>query len=116
MTDSETGQAIVIGASGGIGSALVEALAVQGWTVTGLSRRSDPPLDLLDEASIAAAAETFKTADPPVRLIIDATGFVRSTMLLKQVRLLFMNSGRRISFLDPLQLGVVGAISSHVCK
>ena len=76
MTDSETGQAIVIGASGGIGSALVEALAVQGWTVTGLSRRSDPPLDLLDEASIAAAAETFKTADPPVRLIIDATGFL----------------------------------------
>lgn len=76
MTDSETGQAIVIGATGGIGSALVEALTVQGWTVTGLSRRSDPPLDLLDETSIAAAAETFKTADPPVRLIIDATGFL----------------------------------------
>ena len=76
MSDSETGQAIVIGATGGIGSALIDVLAAQGWAVTGLSRRSDPPLDLLDEASIAAAAELFRAADPPIRLIIDATGFL----------------------------------------
>ncbi len=76
MTSSDTGQAVVIGATGGIGAALVNALEAQGWTVTGLSRSSQPPLDLLDEASIAAAAETFTDADPPVRLIIDATDFL----------------------------------------
>lgn len=45
-------QALVIGASGGIGSALCDALRAQGWQVTGLSRSRDG-LDVTDEASIA---------------------------------------------------------------
>lgn len=45
-------RALVIGASGGIGAALVAALAEQG-EVVGVSRRGDG-LDLRDEASIAA--------------------------------------------------------------
>ena len=76
MSDSQSGQAVVIGAGGGIGSALVAALQAQGWTVTGLSRRSTPPLDLLDEASIEAAAGQLKASKAPIRLIIDATGFL----------------------------------------
>lgn len=44
-------QALVIGASGGIGAAMVAALAGQGMSVTGLSRNGDG-LDVTDEASI----------------------------------------------------------------
>ena len=49
-------RAIVIGASGGIGSALADGLAARGVEVMRLSRRSEPPIDLTDDASIAAAA------------------------------------------------------------
>jgi hypothetical protein len=44
------GIALVIGAGGGIGSALVQALEASGRfdRVIGLGRSSDPPLDLRD--------------------------------------------------------------------
>jgi NAD(P)-dependent dehydrogenase (short-subunit alcohol dehydrogenase family) len=64
---------VVIGAGGGIGAALAAALEARGEAVLRLSRRSDPPLDLLDEASIAAAAAH---AGEGLRLVIDATGFL----------------------------------------
>ncbi|MEL7254413.1 MAG: SDR family NAD(P)-dependent oxidoreductase [Pseudomonadota bacterium] len=44
--------ALIIGASGGIGSALSHALSAQGVAVTGLSRR-EHGLDVTDEASVA---------------------------------------------------------------
>jgi NAD(P)-dependent dehydrogenase (short-subunit alcohol dehydrogenase family) len=66
-------KAIIIGATGGIGRAFSNALITQGAEVIGLSRISAPPLDLTDEASIAAAAE-FCGAD--IDLVIDATGFL----------------------------------------
>ena len=69
-------RAVVIGASGGIGAALAAALEADGVPVVRLSRRSDPPLDLLDEASIAAAAEAADANQGAVRLVIDATGFL----------------------------------------
>lgn len=47
-------RALVVGSSGGIGAALVAALAAKGASVTGLSRRGDG-LDVTDEASVAAA-------------------------------------------------------------
>ena len=65
--------ALVIGAEGGIGAALVAALQVTCETIS-LSRHSDPAIDLLDEASIAAAAAAL--AGKPIRLVIDATGFL----------------------------------------
>lgn len=46
-------RALVIGASGGIGSALAKALAQRGWAVTGLSRSGDG-FDVTEEASVAA--------------------------------------------------------------
>ncbi|MFN3448996.1 MAG: SDR family NAD(P)-dependent oxidoreductase [Roseococcus sp.] len=64
---------VVIGAGGGIGAALAAALEARGEAVLRLSRRSDPPLDLLDEASIAAAAAH---AGEGLRLVLDATGFL----------------------------------------
>ena len=53
-------KALIIGATGGIGAALADALDASGATVTRLSRRSDPPLDLTDEPGIAAAAASFE--------------------------------------------------------
>ncbi|WP_376694698.1 SDR family oxidoreductase [Wenzhouxiangella sp. EGI_FJ10305] len=69
--------AIVIG-TGGIGTALAEALRASDACddVVALSRQSDPPLDVMDEDSIRAAAEFVKGLDGEPRLIIDATGFL----------------------------------------
>ena len=53
-------KALIIGATGGIGAALADALDASGATVTRLSRRSDPSLDLTDEPGIAAAAASFE--------------------------------------------------------
>ena len=68
-------KAIVIGASGGIGGALAEALEARGDVVTRLSRRSDPPLDFDDEPGIAATAAQLAPAGP-YDLIIVATGLL----------------------------------------
>ncbi|KQU59193.1 short-chain dehydrogenase [Sphingomonas sp. Leaf339] len=67
--------AVVIGASGGIGAALVAALAEEDVAVRGLARSftGRDHLDLLDEASIAAAAATLTT---PPDLIFLATGLL----------------------------------------
>ncbi len=65
--------AVVIGATGGIGAALSDALERDGETVMRLGRRTDPRLDLLEEASIAAAAAHI---GPGLALVIDATGFL----------------------------------------
>ncbi|WP_417688856.1 SDR family oxidoreductase [Roseibium sp.] len=75
----DTATAIVIGANGGIGSALVRALEASAayGRVLGLSRSSEPPLDLLDEATIEQAARwTGEQAGihGPIRLVFDATG------------------------------------------
>lgn len=67
--------AIVLGASGAIGGAFEKALrrmpACAG--VIGLGRRSDPPFDLTDEASIAACARAVAPRGP-FDLVVDATG------------------------------------------
>ncbi len=61
---------VVIGASGGIGAALAAAM---GPDTVRLGRRTAPSLDLLDEASIAAAAAHCGDG---LRLVIDATGWL----------------------------------------
>ncbi|MFL0414520.1 SDR family NAD(P)-dependent oxidoreductase [uncultured Sphingomonas sp.] len=61
--------AVIIGASGGIGAALADALAEEDATVRRFSR---PELDLTDEASIAAAAASVGTPD----LVVVATGLL----------------------------------------
>lgn len=66
-------KAAVIGASGGIGAALVAALEADGHAVHALSR-STTGFDLLDEASIAAAAGQVGEVD----LVIVATGLLHA--------------------------------------
>ena len=63
-------RALVVGASGGIGAALVAALASRGAEVTGLSRSGDG-LDVTDEASIAAHLGRLEA---PFDLVLVATG------------------------------------------
>ena len=68
-------RALVIGASGAIGSALQQQL--QGdprcALALGVSRQSTPGLDLLSEASIANCAQAV-AAQGPFHLVLDATG------------------------------------------
>ena len=69
--------AVVIGAGGGLGRALAAALEAGGayGRVLGLGRGSTPPLDLLSEPSVAAAA-AWAAAQGEIRLVLDATGFL----------------------------------------
>lgn len=68
-----SGTALVFGASGGIGGALVRALEGRGFDwVIGLSRSADG-VDLTDEPSVAQAVEDA-AAQGDIRLCLDATG------------------------------------------
>ena len=72
------GLAIVVGAGGGIGQAMFAQLGADtrfGHTLA-LSRTSTPPLNLLDEASIARAAANVASLALPLRLVMVATGFL----------------------------------------
>ena len=85
MTTSPQTSAVVIGASGGIGRALVGALAAsEAYALVFALSRSEPPaptgihtlpIDLGDEATIAAAAEKVAEAGP-VGLVVVATGIL----------------------------------------
>jgi NAD(P)-dependent dehydrogenase (short-subunit alcohol dehydrogenase family) len=61
---------LVIGASGGIGSALVAVSSARGDEVTALSRRVDG-LDVTDEASVTCALGAL---EPPFHTVFVATG------------------------------------------
>ncbi len=63
-------RALVIGASGGIGSAIAAALGARGVAVTGVSRSVDG-LDVTDEGSVEAALAEL---EGPFDLIFIATG------------------------------------------
>jgi NAD(P)-dependent dehydrogenase (short-subunit alcohol dehydrogenase family) len=71
--------ALVFGASGGIGSAILETLnnVSHFKKVFGFSRSSSYKFDLTDEASIKQAADV-SSVDGDIRLVIDATGFLHS--------------------------------------
>ena len=74
------GLGLVIGSTGGIGAALLAQLEFDATLVQvcGLSRSSQPALDLLDESSIEQAAKHVSglivTSGLDLRLVIDATG------------------------------------------
>lgn len=68
----------MVGASGGIGGGFVAALRASGSfaAVVGLSRTSEPALDLALEASVEAAARHLADRHPAPRLVVVATGFL----------------------------------------
>ncbi len=95
----------MIGASGALGTALVQQLQTDTrfTQVLGLSRQSQPALDLLDEASIAAAAAYVASTNLPLRLVIDATGFLHDSQHQPE------KSWRQI---DPSQMARVFALNT----
>lgn len=68
--------AVIVGPTGGIGSAIIEAVGASGNydEVVGLGRQSVPPLDLLDETTIEACAMHLRSLEGEVRLVFDASG------------------------------------------
>jgi NAD(P)-dependent dehydrogenase (short-subunit alcohol dehydrogenase family) len=68
-------RALVVGASGAIGGALLQQLQsdTRCASVCGVSRQSTPGLDLLDEPSMAACAQAL-AGHGPFHLVLDATG------------------------------------------
>ena len=82
--------ALVVGASGGIGAALVAELRARGVATRGLSRRDDR-LDLADESSIAAAVAALE--EPP-RLVLVATGLLHADGVQPEKSLAALDPGR----------------------
>jgi NAD(P)-dependent dehydrogenase (short-subunit alcohol dehydrogenase family) len=72
------GLAVVVGATGGIGGALLARLAGERSFrgAVGLGRGGDPPLDLTAEETIARAAAHVAGTGHELRLVVDATGFL----------------------------------------
>ena len=107
--------ALVIGAGGGIGGALLATLEADGGygCVAGLGRATTPPLDLLSEAQIAAAA-SWAADQGDLRLVVDATGFLHGAGFTPE---------RSLRALDPAHMAHAYAINAigpallmkHVC-
>ena len=103
--------ALVIGASGGLGSAMLAQLRADArfTQVLGLSRsqtsQGAPSLDIADEQSISASAEWLKMQceSQPLRLIVVATGFLHSEGLGPE---------RSLAQLDAAYLAQVFAINA----
>jgi NAD(P)-dependent dehydrogenase (short-subunit alcohol dehydrogenase family) len=73
----EDSLAVVIGATGAIGTAVTRALegSPSIARVIAFGRATTPPVDLLDETSVASAAKHVAAIGPP-RLVFDATGIL----------------------------------------
>jgi NAD(P)-dependent dehydrogenase (short-subunit alcohol dehydrogenase family) len=72
------GIAVVIGASGGIGGAIADALQARGNVaeVIRLSRSGEPSIDITSEPAIIAAAAAVAQRGGDLRLVFDASGFL----------------------------------------
>jgi len=76
--------AVIVGATGSIGSALLSELQSSGGfaSIVGLSRQNPPALELTDESSIRAAAlhvaNQLEVDNLALKLVIDATGMLHS--------------------------------------
>ena len=81
-------RALVIGASGAIGAALLRQLAADGrcGLALGLHRQSQPAIDFDDEAGIALAAAAL-APQGPFHLIVNAAGVLHSQGRMPEKRL-----------------------------
>lgn len=86
--------AVVTGAAGALGSAVLDDLLGRGWTVAALDRPGDRldeagrrdgvvpvPVDLLDRASVAAAFEQVDAVGSPTALVALAGAFRSSSLV-----------------------------------
>ena len=91
---------VIIGARRGIGAALADQLDQQGGGVVRIGRGISPGFNLLDEASIARAAEA---AGSGLRLVIDATGFLHDDQFKPE---------KSLRQIDPVQLAHSFAVNA----
>ena len=99
------GHAVVLGASGGIGAALLAAAEASGQfaKISGFAR---PELDISDEATIAKIAQTVSQTELPVRVVFVATGYLHGVhgmpeKGLKQLDPAFMAYAFQINAIGP---------------
>ena len=85
MSFPQPGVAVVFGATGGIGAALVEAIRATGRLshVIAFSRSTSPSIDLLDEPTLERAAK-LAAGTGELRLVVDATGFLHDEQQLPE--------------------------------
>lgn len=111
-------RALVIGAGGAIGGAFVRQLQadprcalVRGLRRGGehsLAPGADPPFDLLDEASLAAAAKRLQ-AEAPLSLIVVATGALHQHL---PGRAAPVGPEKRLADLDPAVMAQAFAVNT----
>jgi len=91
----QAGVAVVFGAGGAIGGALVEAIraAERFAQIVAFSRSTSPAIDLLDEASLERAA-TFAADRGELRLVIDATGFLHDDRQMPEKSLRHLDAAK----------------------
>ncbi len=99
-------RALVVGATGAIGGALLQQLQLDPRcaAVVGVSRQSAPGLDLLSEPSIQACAQAL-AAQGPFHLVLDATGALTLNGRGPEKRLDELDAAH---FLNALHLNAVG--------
>lgn len=97
-------KAIIIGATGGIGAALADALDADPAcaNVVRLGRSTLPSIDVTDEASLAAAASDL-AASGPFHLIITAVGVLHDGTL---------NPEKSLRALNPAQMALSYAVNA----
>ncbi|WP_018333859.1 SDR family NAD(P)-dependent oxidoreductase [Actinomycetospora chiangmaiensis] len=80
--DDEGGTAVVVGASGALGSAIAERLGRAGLAVVAVARKPPDPTsgtlpcaaDIGDDAAVAAIRDAVDALDRPVRMVVQAAG------------------------------------------
>jgi NAD(P)-dependent dehydrogenase (short-subunit alcohol dehydrogenase family) len=103
-------RALVIGAEGAIGAAFVEHLRADARCacVHALSRGSDPPMDVTQEASVEAAAARLRPLGP-LHLVVLATGVLHTATARPEKRLADLSTASmeeifRINTFGPAQV------------
>ncbi len=91
-------RALVVGARGGIGAALVQALQADPRCaeVLGLHRASTPALDLADETSVAAAAAALAPGGR-FHLLVNAAGLLHGPGLQPEKKLADLNQAQLLA-------------------
>ncbi len=99
-------RALVVGASGGIGAALLQALAADPrcGAVVGLHRASTPALDLADEASVAAAAAALSPGGR-FQLLINAAGLLHAPGMQPEKKLGDLNQAQLLASFSANAIG-----------
>ncbi len=99
------GVAVVVGATGGIGCALVHAVAKSGRfsEVREFGRSTSPAVDLLSEETIEETAASIANSAALPRLIVDATGLLHEGGMMPE---------KSIAQLDGAQLARLFAVNA----